>query len=196
MLKADGPRFRGAPRSDEPSLGHSGHGPTGGLVDLRDPQRITGALLRRTLLNFGWLSSGNAFALGLAFVTSAVLARRLGRAGFGSFCYAQAIAAYLVLLVDLGLNSFGCRAVAREPEKSGQFLGAIAGTQLATAIVVVLAVALASQIFNLWPQGELAPPSLGIGALDRSIRPERGVASPRAPAHGCRWRSENGPTDV
>lgn len=130
-------------------------GARGASVGAQAVRRLPGPLMRQIILDLGWLSSGNVFALGLAFATTAILARRLGRAGFGDFSYAQAVAGYAALVVDLGLNSFGCRAVAREPQKAGRFFRKIVGTQLVAAALVVLAVAIASEAFNLWPRGVL-----------------------------------------
>jgi O-antigen/teichoic acid export membrane protein len=94
-------------------------------------------IMRRLSRNIGGLLLGNAGALLLSLVTTAYLARTLGRTGFGAFSYGQTFAMYGALVADLGLTAYGTRAVARDPEHAEQYLFNIAALQILAGIVLI-----------------------------------------------------------
>ena len=54
-----------------------------------------------------------ALSIVLGVVLLAVLGRRLGTGGFGTLQFALALMAYPLILIDLGLTTFGLREIAR-----------------------------------------------------------------------------------
>jgi len=105
--------------------------------------------------NFGWLFIGNFGSLALGFISTLYLARVLGQAAFGKFSYAQTLAIYGALLVDLGLNVYGNRSVANSPKHAGRYLINIGSVQVFTGILLIIVVATVVHTFNLWSDSEL-----------------------------------------
>ena len=91
-----------------------------------------------SLKNLGGFLLGNLIAFALGFGTTAYLVRVLGDVGFGRFNYAQTLAMYGALVVDLGLNAYGSRSVAREPLAANQILGNIASFQFILGILLLV----------------------------------------------------------
>ncbi len=98
--------------------------------------------MTRSILLIG---SARAASLLLGVVLLAVLGRRLGTGGFGTLQFALAVMAYPLLLVDLGLTTFGLREIARgspSPDVVRSVVGArlalSAGTLIALAMGVIL----------------------------------------------------------
>ncbi len=52
----------------------------------------------------------------ISFLIFAYLARVLGSSGFGQYSFAQAVLAYFLLPVSMGLNLIGSREIARDPQ--------------------------------------------------------------------------------
>ncbi len=70
----------------------------------------------------------------LAFVIFAYLARVLGSGAFGKLSFAQAIMAYVVLMVNLGLNTIGTREVAKHPDKLSYYFNHIYSIRIFSSI--------------------------------------------------------------
>lgn len=66
--------------------------------------------------NFFSLGAGEVGSRGIAFVATALLARRVGAEGFGILGLAFALTAYLVSVPGAGLQDLAAREVARRPE--------------------------------------------------------------------------------
>ena len=105
--------------------------------------------------NFAWLFVGNFGSLALGFITTLYLARVLGQAQFGKFSYAQTLAIYGALLVDLGLNVYGNRSVASNPKHAGRYLINIGSVQIFTGLFLIIIVTVIIQTFNFWLDSEL-----------------------------------------
>ena len=61
------------------------------------------------------LAFGEIVSKAIGFLVMAYLARTLGAAGFGKFSFAQAVVIYFVVLINLGLDIYGTRQIARAP---------------------------------------------------------------------------------
>ena len=79
------------------------------------------------------LACGEVLARVAAFGATAVLARRLGPAGFGIVGFAAALCGYLALAVHAGLQEVGVREVARAPERAGELYSSVATVRLMLA---------------------------------------------------------------
>lgn len=81
-----------------------------------------------------------AASLVLGVVLLAVLGRRLGTGGFGTLQFALALMAYPLILVDLGLTTFGLREIAKG-SPSPDFVRSVVGARLALSAGTLIALA-------------------------------------------------------
>jgi O-antigen/teichoic acid export membrane protein len=91
--------------------------------------------MRGAVRNAGFLFAGEAASRVFGFLTTAVLARRLGVDGFGQIGFAAAIMAYGVVFTDLGLMTVGTRSVARERTLAGELVGSVVPLRLLLSLV-------------------------------------------------------------
>jgi O-antigen/teichoic acid export membrane protein len=115
------------------------------IIAITDP-----AMIRRLTRNIGGLLWGNASALILSLVTTAYLARTLGRTGFGAFSYGQTFAMYAALIADLGLTAYGTRAVAKDPAHAERYLFNIAALQILAGAGLIAVCTGIVYTFNFW----------------------------------------------
>jgi O-antigen/teichoic acid export membrane protein len=92
------------------------------------------------LRQFLTLSAGETVARVFQLLAFFVLARVLGKTGFGEFGYAVTIATYLVLLVQQGLDVPAIRDVAKAPERASKYLSITLRLRLVAATVLSLGV--------------------------------------------------------
>ena len=105
--------------------------------------------------NAGYLLAGEAASRVFGFLTTTVLARRLGLDGFGQVGFAAAVMAYGVVVTDLGLMTVGTRSVARERSLAGELVGQVVPLRLvlslaAAAAMVLVALALPKPASVKW----------------------------------------------
>jgi len=86
------------------------------------------------------VGAARAASLVLGVVLLAVLGRRLGTGGFGTLQFALAVMAYPLLLVDLGLTTFGLREIARG-SPSPDVVRSVVGARLALSAGSLIALA-------------------------------------------------------
>jgi O-antigen/teichoic acid export membrane protein len=103
--------------------------------------------MRSPVKNAGYLFAGEAASRIFGFLTTAILARRLGIDGFGQIGFAAAVMAYGVVSTDFGLMTVGTRSVARDRSLTGDLVRSLAPLRLllglgAAAVMVLLAVVL------------------------------------------------------
>ena len=94
------------------------------------------------------LLTGEAASSALAFVITILLARRLTDEGFGRLAFVQAMMVYFTLFMDMGLATFGAREIARNPQRTNFYVGAIFGLRLILATIVAIPFAVA---VYFWP---------------------------------------------
>lgn len=93
------------------------------------------------------LTAGAIVARLIAFLATALLARRLGPASFGIVGFATALSGYLALVVNSGLGEVGSREVARAPEAAADVYWRVSSVRLllaaiASAALLVVAVSI------------------------------------------------------
>ncbi len=103
--------------------------------------------MRGPVKNAGYLLAGEAASRVFGFLTTAVLARRLGLDGFGQIGFAAAVMAYGVVSADFGLKTVGTRSVARDRSLAGDLVGDLAPLRFllglgAAAVMVLIALVL------------------------------------------------------
>ena len=101
-------------------------------------------IARRITKNFLWLFIGESTGNGLAFLSTVYLSRTLTDTGFGKLAFAQAVATYLILIVNSGLPIFGIREIAKFRERVKEFFVNIVALRLlfATFIFIIFIVAI------------------------------------------------------
>ncbi|MCX6840770.1 MAG: flippase [candidate division WOR-3 bacterium] len=98
--------------------------------------------MRGPVRNAGFLFAGEAASRVFGFLTTAVLARRLGVDGFGQIGFAAAVMAYGVVFTDLGLTTVGTRSVARDRSQAGGLVGSVVPLRLLLSLVAAAAIVL------------------------------------------------------
>ncbi|MBN2465490.1 flippase [candidate division WOR-3 bacterium] len=111
--------------------------------------------MRGPVRNAGYLFAGEAASRIFGFLTTAVLARRLGVDGFGEVGFAAAVMAYGVVSTDLGLVTVGTRSVARDRSQARELVGSVLPLRLllglvAAAVMVLIAVVLPKPASVKW----------------------------------------------
>lgn len=105
--------------------------------------------LSRVVRGFFTLAIGEVLNKGLSALVSIYLAIKLEAAGFGIYGYANALAQWFFLAVDLGLDFVATREVARRPELAGAYARrSVVIRTCAAAIVAVIYLALSMTLQN------------------------------------------------
>ncbi len=98
--------------------------------------------MRGPVRNAGYLFAGEAASRVFGFLTTAVLARRLGVDGFGQVGFAAAVTAYGVVFTDLGLMTVGTRSVAQDRSLAGELVGSVVPLRLLLSLAAAAAMVL------------------------------------------------------
>jgi len=108
-----------------------------------EDRKVTAESRRPIAVNLGWLTGGTFVARLAQFALTIYLARTLGSEGFGKLAYVQAFFWYMLIVVDAGLGTIGCREVARDRQRMGPLFAAITIVRtLAFALAALLAAVL------------------------------------------------------
>ncbi len=94
--------------------------------------------MRGPVRNASYLFAGEAASRVFGFLTTAVLARRLGVDGFGEVGFAAAVMAYGVVSTDLGLVTVGTRSVARDRSQARDLLASVMPLRLLLGMVAAV----------------------------------------------------------
>jgi O-antigen/teichoic acid export membrane protein len=97
--------------------------------------------MRGPVRNAGYLFAGEAASRVFGFLTTALLARRLGVDGFGQIGFAAAVMAYGVVFADLGLVTIGTRSAAREPSSVSKLTGSLLPLRMLLGLLAALVIA-------------------------------------------------------
>ena len=85
--------------------------------------------------NFVFLGIGKAGNMLLSFLVVTWLARKLRPEGFGLISFALALLSYFIVLAQGGLQLYGVREVAREPQRSAHYVRHIQGLQIVQSVL-------------------------------------------------------------
>ena len=88
--------------------------------------------------NFFWLVLGDVASKGILFFTTIWIARKLTDVGFGKVSLAQAILAYLMLLVNIGLPTLGTREIAKAHSNARELINDVISIRLIITVVVLM----------------------------------------------------------
>lgn len=93
-------------------------------------------LVRRVAHGLAWGGTAEVAAKGSLFLVSVYLAGVLGAADFGHFSFLQTMFVFVWMGVDLGLNMYSVREVARRPAEVSEFTADFTGMRLSLALVL------------------------------------------------------------
>ena len=83
-------------------------------------------LLKSSLFkNFSYLAFAELISKGIGFFVMVYIARILGPGNFGKLGFAQAFTSYFGLIVNLGLDVYGARELAKDKNKAKELLSNI-----------------------------------------------------------------------
>ena len=108
------------------------------------------------------ISIARTVSLALGVILLALLGRRLGTSGFGTLQLALAVMAYPLVLVDLGLTTFGLRAIAKGNVAPDLVQGVVAA-RLILAAAALIALGAAVIFLPLNPLTRTLVVVLGLG---------------------------------
>ncbi len=97
-----------------------------------------GTLFKKIFKNFTWVFLGQFVGRALGFFALIILARRLGKEGYGMWAFTFALLTYGMLITDLGLNTYGIIEVARDRNRLKELFGNIIFMKLTIAVVLIL----------------------------------------------------------
>lgn len=96
------------------------------------------ALFRNVLKNTIAQGAGKLFSLLLSLITTALLARSLGVAGYGAYTFITALVLFFATISDWGTNIIAVREAAKEKEKQPKIFGSIVVFRLFLAIISLI----------------------------------------------------------
>lgn len=108
-------------------------------------------MTRPTWTNLSYLAAGELLTRGLSFLAFAYLGRVLLPAQFGTLGSALAVLMVATLIVDFGFAIVGSREIARGGSETSGLVAGVVGTQLTGAVVVAVALVVASVVLPLDP---------------------------------------------
>lgn len=108
------------------------------------------SITRRVTSNFLWSVFSEAIPKSTFFITTIYLARILGVSNFGVFTLAQTITLYFWLAVDLGINMYGIREIAKNKEHAEKIINPLLTLRI-TAGLVVFSIYVSSLFFFNMP---------------------------------------------
>ncbi len=73
-------------------------------------------------------------SMAISVVTAPLAARTLGTTGFGVWAGVSAYVGIFAVLTDLGLTTVGMQRMAADPEREGEWLGALAGMRIVLSV--------------------------------------------------------------
>lgn len=105
-------------------------------------------LVRRLASGLAWGAFAELAAKGTLFLVTVYLAAVLGAADFGRFAFLQTLFVFAWMGVDLGLNMYAVREVARRPADLSEFVADFSGMRLSLALVLA-----GAMLAALWLSG-------------------------------------------
>jgi O-antigen/teichoic acid export membrane protein len=119
----------------------------------------SGRIARNTLLR----AAGEVVAKAASLLLFVVMARELGREGFGAFMFALGLTGALLLLSGFGSEELTAREVARDHRRAGPFLANIAAIKVVSALALLGVAAGLVQLGDYSRDTRLAVYLVGLG---------------------------------
>lgn len=106
---------------------------------------------KKVLTNFSWLVGCHIVQSILSLLVSMAAARYLGPTNYGLVNYAASLTAFVLPIVQLGLNSTLVQQINEHPEKEGETIGSAVGSSILSSILCIFSILCFVLIVN---QGE------------------------------------------
>lgn len=126
----------------------------------------------RIVSNYLWTLVSEGFTRSVFFVTTIYLTRILGVGHFGSFAFAQVVTSYLLLGVNLGLNLYGVREIARDKANAEPLIRELLTIRVAAGVLVFLVYISVLFFIQLTPLEKMTYTGCGIYILAFSLYPD------------------------
>ncbi len=97
--------------------------------------------------NTGWMFASRILCMGMAFVTTAYVARKLGPESYGQLSYATSFVSIFSVLASLGIDNILYRDLIKFPEKKKEFLGSALLIKLVAGFTTALIVFISALLF-------------------------------------------------
>jgi O-antigen/teichoic acid export membrane protein len=127
---------------------------------------------RRVASNFFWSVVSIALANTIFFITNIYLARTLGVESFGLFTLAQAVTYYFWLAVDLGINIYGIREIARHQDAAAAIIHPLFTIRVSSGLFVFLIYSLTLASLELPRDHKLTLWGCGLYLVTFALYPE------------------------
>lgn len=103
---------------------------------------------KRIFKNAAWIVGCKIFQALLGLVVTMLSARYLGPSGYGLINYAASIVAFVVPVMQLGLNSTLVQEIVNDPDREGEILGTSIAMNLVSSVFCILGIVFFSAIAN------------------------------------------------
>lgn len=104
--------------------------------------------VQRIVKNIGVTGFAQVLTSLMAFVLLLYLARILGEADFGIYNFAMSITTLFVVITDLGVNQFLVREIAREKDRSSEYVNSAVTLKIPLSIMTFIGIVMFSWIFG------------------------------------------------
>ncbi|MBA4320689.1 MAG: hypothetical protein C0412_20030, partial [Flavobacterium sp.] len=94
--------------------------------------------------NTGWMLASRILCMGISFITTALVARKLGPENFGQLSYAISFVSFFGILSTLGIDNVLYRDLIKNPDKKNTFLGSAFIIKLFAGFFTVILVSLST----------------------------------------------------
>jgi O-antigen/teichoic acid export membrane protein len=129
----------------------------------------SGAASRRVARNVAARTGGELIAKLTSIAFFIVMARELGRQGFGDFTFAFSLTSLLLIASGFGTEDLIAREVARDHRRARDYLGNVATVKALTSIGLVLLAALIATLGDHQPQAVTAVYLIGTGVALQNL---------------------------
>ncbi len=97
--------------------------------------------------NTGWMFASRILCMIMAFITTALVARKLGPENFGQLSYAISFVSIFSVLASLGIDNILYRDLLKNPEKKKEYLGSALTIKLFAGFFTAILVSLSALFF-------------------------------------------------
>jgi O-antigen/teichoic acid export membrane protein len=97
--------------------------------------------------NTGWMFASRVLCMGISFLTTAFIARKLGPGNFGQLSYAVSFIGIFSILATLGIDGVLYRDLIKNPDKKKEYLGSALTIKLFAGFFTAILVSISAFFF-------------------------------------------------
>jgi O-antigen/teichoic acid export membrane protein len=102
---------------------------------------------QKYLQNTGWMFISRILCMGMAFITTAFIARKLGPLNFGQLSYATSFVSLFSVLASLGIDNILYRDIIKNQDKRKEYLGSAFSIKLLAGLLTTILVSISAFIW-------------------------------------------------